>query len=72
LDTHDPIIQLPDDLAHASRDAARLDGYCLENLLVSWLVQAAQEAGPAIATPHSNGDAAQVLLDALRAAPALY
>jgi hypothetical protein len=63
-------VQLPDDLAHLAREAARRDGRSLEDILVAWLVQAAQEAGPAIVTPYGNEDAAQVLLDALRAAPA--
>jgi hypothetical protein len=61
-------LQLPDDLARRAREAARRDGRSLEDILVAWLVQAAADTGPTIATPYGNEAAAQVLLDVLRSA----
>jgi hypothetical protein len=61
-------LQLPEDLARRAREAARREGLSLEDILVSWLVRAAADADPTIATPYGNEAAAQILLDVLRSA----
>lgn len=70
------MLELPDEVAHHAREAARRTGRRMEDVLADWISRGAAsddstllvpDAAYPIYTPYGNEAAAQVLLDALKA-----